>query len=805
MRRIIAGVAVEKTSPSFDDLFSYLVPEQLKETLHIGARVMVPFGRGNKMRAGVIFTLTEADYDSKLKSICCMAEDGIFLDEEMLKLCRYLKETTLCTYYDAVRTILPPGLNLKAEEKYAFKENYSTESLTEAEKELVDKIAPLSEKEQNIALNLPENRKTALHLTEKGVLLKKEQVKRRVGDSTERMAALTEADTTGMTLSPKQKKVIETLSESGTAAVKELCYLCGVTESVVKNLEKKGIVEISEAEQSRAVSKDAIPTARLSDIHFSPLQQTTFDGIKELMKTGKPQCALLHGITGSGKTSVFIKLIEYAQETGKTAILLVPEISLTPQTVGKFQSLFGNTVAIIHSGLSLGQRADEYKRIRRGEAKIVIGTRSAVFAPLKNIGIVVIDEEGEHTYKSEMSPRYHARDVAKQRCFYHNALLLLASATPSFDSYTKALSGRYHLFEMNQRFSTAKLPDVKMIDMRVEAERGNRGNFSEELLCELKYNLDKGEQSMLLLNRRGYHTYANCISCGQVIECQNCGIPLTYHKINNSVICHICGFRKDMPRHCEKCGSGYIYQSGTGTQRIEDEIKEYFPRARVLRMDADTTMSKFSYEKRFKEFKNNEYDIMVGTQMIAKGLDFENVTLVGVLLIDRSLYAGDYLGYEKTFSLVTQVVGRSGRGEKEGRAFIQTFSPEHYVLELAAQQNYKEFYNQECEVRKALIFPPYCDICLIGFSSYNETALKKGAQRFCQLFKERTAGEKNIPVIILGPTYNGRFNNVFRGRIIVKCRNDKAFRNILREVMASAYKDPDLKDVNFYADFNGEL
>lgn len=805
MRGLIAGVAVEKTSPSFDELFSYLVPEHIRETIHTGMRVMVPFGRGNKLRAGVVFTLSDGDYDGRLKAIHSAAEDGISLDGEMLDLCRYLKETTLCTYYDAVRTMLPPGLSLRFEEKYELCDRCDTDGLSESEKELLNTAVSLPQKEREAFFNLPENRRISQKLAEKGVLIKSGQVKRRVGDSTERIVTLTGIDTAGMTLSPKQKKVIETLSESGTAAVKELCYLCAVTESVVKNLEKKGIAEIHEAEQSRAVSKDAIPTARLSDIRFSTLQQKTFDGIKALMETGKPQCALLHGITGSGKTSVFIKLIEYACDIGKTALLLVPEISLTPQTVGKFQSLFGNTVAIIHSGLSLGQRADEYKRIRRGEAKIVIGTRSAVFAPLKNIGIIVIDEEGEHTYKSEMSPRYHARDVAKQRCFHHNALLLLASATPSFDSYTRALSGKYHLFEMNERFSKAKLPDVKMIDMRVEAENGNRGNFSEELLCELKYNLDKGEQSMLLLNRRGYHTYANCISCGGVIECPNCSIPLTYHKINDSVICHICGYRKAMPKKCEKCGSGFIYQSGTGTQRIEDEIKEYFPRARVLRMDADTTMSKFSYEKRFKEFRNNEYDIMVGTQMIAKGLDFENVTLVGVLLIDRSLYAGDYLGYEKTFSLVTQVVGRSGRGAKEGRAYIQTFSPEHYVLQLAAQQNYKEFYNQECAVRNALIFPPYCDICLIGFSSYNEIALKKAAGKLCEMLKARTMGEKKVPVIILGPTMSGRLNNTYRGKIIVKCRNDKAFRNILREVMAGAYNDPDFKEVNFYADFNGEL
>ncbi len=805
MRGLIAGIAVEKTAASFDDLFSYLVPDELKESVCVGMRVAVPFGRSNKTRAGVIFTLSEGEHDGKLKSINSAADDGIVLDEEMLRLAGWLKETTFCTYYDAVRTMLPAGLSIKAEEKYSLAPKYSAEELSENENALLTLLKLAGKKEFSTLVSKPENKKTAESLVQKGILVKTEFIKRRVGDSTERIVVLSGTDISEIKLSPKQKSVIETLSESGAASVKELCYLCSVTESVVKNLASKGILEIHEEEASRAVSKGAISTERLSDIIFSPLQQKTYDGIKTLMETGKPQCALLHGITGSGKTSVFIKLIEYARDSGKTAILMIPEISLTPQTVGKFQSLFGDTVAIIHSGLSLGQRADEYKRIRRGEAKIVIGTRSAVFAPLKNIGIIVMDEEGEHTYKSEMSPRYHARDVAKQRCFHHNALLLLASATPSFDSYTNALDGRYHLFEMNERYSDAKLPHVKMIDMRVEAENGNRGNFSEELLCELKYNLEKGEQSMLLLNRRGYHTYANCVSCGAVVECPNCSVPLTYHKINDSVICHICGFRKPMPKACEKCGSRYIYQSGTGTQRIEDEIKEYFPRARVLRMDADTTMSKFSYEKRFKEFRNNEYDIMVGTQMIAKGLDFENVTLVGVLLIDRSLYAGDYLGYEKTFSLVTQVVGRSGRGKKEGRAFIQTFTPDHYVLELAAQQNYKEFYEQESEVRKALIFPPYCDICMAGFSSHNETVLKAAADKFFSMLKAEADKARDIPVIMLGPTMNGRINGSYRAKIIIKCRNSRTFRDIMRRVMGAAYKDTLFREVNFFVDFNGEI
>ena len=808
----IALVAVEKTLFRFDKLFGYVIPEGFEAKK--GMRVTVPFGRGNKTRLGVIFDITEGEKGS-LKSIVSAADDGSYLSEEMLSLAEYMKETTFCTYYDAIRTMLPPGLSLNLSESYHISESradlyLSSGEASEEEAELLEKARALSEKERNKLFDEEENALTTKKLIDKRILIKNESIKRRVGDEKEKTVWLSDEYSEGVPdnikLSPKQRAVVSTMAEVGLATVKELCYLCGCTPSVVKNLAEKGILTLGEAEVSRSVTKDAVATSSLSDLTFSPLQQSVYDGLEKLMDSGEAKCALLHGVTGSGKTSVFIKLIEHAEKTRRTAVLLVPEIALTPQTVGKFQSLFGNTVAIIHSNLSLGQRADEYKRIKSGEAKIVIGTRSAVFAPVENIGIIVIDEEGEHTYKSEMSPRYHARDIAKQRCFRHKALLLLASATPSFDSYYNALNGKYSLFEMNERYSDAVLPDVYMVDMRVEAEKGNRGEFSEELLAELKYNLEAGEQSMLLLNRRGYHTYANCINCGTVLECPNCSIPLTYHKVNDSVICHYCGYRKPMPHACEKCGSKFIYFSGTGTQLIEDRIKEYFPNARVLRMDADTTMSKFSYEKRFKEFADNEYDIMIGTQMIAKGLNFENVTLVGVLLIDRSLYAGDYLGYEKTFSLITQVVGRSGRGKKKGRAYIQTFSPDNYVLQLAAEQNYKEFYRQESEVREALIFPPYCDICMIGFSGAEEKAVALASAKFLEILKnaERESPRK-LPMIMLGPTESGRYNGSYRGKIIIKCRNCRDFRNMLRSAMFAAYKDKAFERVSFYADFNGEI
>ncbi len=801
---LTAAVAVEKTAVSFDALFSYLVPDFLRESARPGMRVLVPFGRGDRKRAGVIFGISEQENPGSLKSIYSAAEDGICLEPEMLRLAEWLRETTFCTYYDAVRCMLPAGLSLRLDEEFSIAEGADISDCTKEEKSLVEAAVALGNKAGALFLK-PENRAVSQRLAEKGILLKKENAKRRIGDGTERTVRLSGRDFSEVRLSPKQRSVLETLAENGAASVKELCYLCTVSASVVKNLEAKGLVVLENEEVSRALSADAQATESLSELVFSPAQQRTYDGIKALMDSGEAKCALLHGVTGSGKTSVFIKLIEAARKRGKTAVLLVPEISLTPQTVRKFQSLFGSDVAIMHSSLSLGQRADEFKRAERGEAKIVIGTRSAVFAPLKNIGIIIIDEEDEHTYKSEMPPRYHAREVAAHRCGFHKALLLLASATPSFESYTNALNGRYSLFEMSERYNASALPEVHILDMRVEAEKGNRSNFSSELLAELRYNLDRGEQSMLLLNRRGYNTYVNCISCGAVAECPECGVPLTYHKANESLICHLCGFHKPMGKRCERCGSSYIYHSGTGTQRIEDEIRGHFPDARVLRMDADTTMSKFSYEKRFREFADGEYDIMVGTQMIAKGLDFENVTLVGVLLIDRSLYAGDYLGYEKTFSLITQVVGRCGRGRKKGRAFLQTFTPEHYVLELAARQDYKGFYEQEIEVRRALIFPPFCDICLIVVSATEEEQAAKAAERLLGILKDAARKNPGIPVILLGPTNGGKIGGTARCRIIMKCRRSPALRKLLREVSDEARKTAEFREAGFYLDFNGEI
>jgi len=517
---------------------------------------------------------------------------------------------------------------------------------------------------------------------------------------------------------------------------------------------------------------------------------------------------LLHGITGSGKTSVFVKLIQHTLDENKTVILLIPEISLTPQMVAKFKGLFGETVAVIHSNLSLGQRLDEYKRIKGGKAKIVIGTRSAIFAPLENIGLIIMDEEGERTYKSERSPCYNARDVAIWRCGYHKAVMLLASATPSVESYYYATTGRYKLFELNERYSNANLPDVVIIDMQIEVQDGNKGIFSKELIRKINENIENKEQTILLLNRRGYHTYISCLDCREPLSCPHCSIPLTYHKPNGMLMCHYCGYSKPLDEACPKCNSTHLHPTGVGTQKLEDEIERLFPQARILRMDADTTYSRYSYEKNFKAFGDGKYDIMVGTQMIAKGLDFPNVTLVGVLSLDKALFTGDFRSYERTFSLVTQVVGRSGRGEKEGVAFIQTFVPDHYVLNLAAQQDYKGFFEEEIALRKVLVYPPFCDICVIGLSSLVESEVYRASNEIIAILKEEIKLQNlNIPLRVLGPSKCtlGKINNKFRYRIIIKCKNSQPFRKLISEMLIKASKNKLFTNTNIHVDINGDI
>ena len=796
--------AVEGTAYSFDALFTYLVPEELCGRISAGMRVVVPFGRGNRSRIALVFAVEPAPADrSKLKYVSSIADSEPVISPEMVRLCKWIRDNTFCTYFDAFRAILPPGLSYTLQTRYEPVNGFMG-SLTSGEQSLLTRISELREKYSP----QPEDKPLLKALKDSGAIKESELLKRRVGDETTLMVKLAELPegSEPPKLTPKQKQVLEFLEENSAASVHEVCYALNITAAVVKRLVGKGLLEEYEYQVFRLENTEG-KSESPSDIVFSPKQQGVFSGLLKLMNDDAPKCALLRGVTGSGKTSVFIRLIDEAVKQGKTAIMLVPEISLTPQMVGKFRRLFGDDVAILHSSLSLGERADEYTRIKTGRAHIVVGTRSAVFAPVKNLGIIVIDEEGEGTYKSESAPRYHARDVAKQRCFYHNAFLLLASATPSLESYYNAKIGRYSLFELDERYNNAVLPDVYIVDMRVEQQNGNHSAFSMPLIDEMRKNLENGEQSILLLNRRGYHTSVRCATCGKAIECPNCALPLTYHKANGTVVCHYCGYSHTLTAVCPSCGGKFLTMKGTGTQRIEDEISEIFPKARILRMDADTTAAKNAFESKFKAFAAGEYDIIVGTQMIAKGLDFPNVTLVGVLKTDNSLYAGDFRAYERTFLLITQVVGRGGRGGKRGRALIQTFTPDHYVLNLAAGQNYPDFYKEEIELREAMLYPPFCDIIVVGFTSLIDKECSVAALKFRDMLEKRWEAEyTDIPLRVLGPARYviSKVNGRFRWRLILKCRNSPRLRELMELTLKEAGADKAFGRVTFFADMNGD-
>lgn len=801
-------MGVSGTSFAFDQAYSYSVPDNLADKAVPGSRVIVPFGRSDRRRVGIIVGVcTDTENVENLKAVSSVVDNTPIIGDEQLKLLLWLRDTVFCTYYEAFRTLIPPGLGVSFTQKYRLSPKKPKKG------ELSDKAMGLylsaSETDDGgeLAMMISEDGKSASELIEKGFLEEIDLAKQRVRDDTVSMVRLTSYySEKNIKLTPKQKAAAEILEREGCASVRELCYMCGCTSQVVKNMVKSGAAELFDYEVLKA--PETIERDSVDDIVLNGSQQAAFDGISHMISEKKAAAALLFGVTGSGKTPVFAKLIDHTLRMGRNVIMLIPEISLTPQTLNRFRRLFGETVAVLHSGLSLSMRSNEYKRVKSGQCRIVVGTRSAVFAPLDNIGLIIMDEEGERTYKSESSPRYHAKDAAAQRCLYHNALLLTASATPSVESYYSAEKGRTKLFVMPDRYSPdpgvkASMPRAEIIDMT-----GSGRILSEELVSGINDNLSRGEQSILLLNRRGYHTFITCSECREPLACPNCSIPLTYHKVNNRLICHYCGYSQDYTDKCPKCGSTKLKLSGMGTQRLEDELAEFFPGARILRMDADTTYSRYAYDKRFTAFGNGEYDIMVGTQMIAKGLDFPNVTLVGVLNADKSLYSGDFRSYERTFSLITQVVGRSGRGNSRGRALIQTFAPDHYVINLAAQQNYTAFYEQEIAMRRALIYPPFCDICAVGFSGEDDKKTGAAADIFAEKIAE---GIKNIPekmpVRVLGPSkcVFEKINGKFRYRIIIKCRNNSQFRSFISGVRTETARLPEFRGISVYLDMNGDI
>lgn len=810
---LIAEIAVSGTLYSFDMLFSYTVPQNMRK-VQCGCRVLVPFGKGDSRRIGVVMKLADGD-GSGLKPVLSLVDSDPVLSKEFINLAFYLHENTFCTYFEAVKAMLPPAMNVTVKEKFRVNRNFDDfKSLDSEATELFGKIQQFSDDAglNNFISNfISENgRKTIDELCENSAIVSDNIFRQKIGDAVMKTVRLTDKYINcpeSFRLTPKQKTVVKFLEENGTASSRETAYMCGVTAVVIANLVRNGAVEEYETEIFRRVDDFSEGRADINKTILSDEQQNAYNLISEQVHKRKPAVFLLHGVTGSGKTSVFEKLISDTVSGGRQVMMLIPEISLTPQVLKRFRSLFGERVAVIHSGLTLGQRLDEYKRIKKGDADIVIGTRSAVFAPLDNIGLIIMDEEGERSYKSDITPRYNAHDVAKQRCAYHGSTLLLASATPSIESYYLAEKGLYNLIKMKKRYRNIPLPEVSIVDMGEERADGNITEFSRTLVDEINLNLQNGEQTILLLNRRGYHTIISCVDCYQPVYCPNCSVPLTYHRKNGRLMCHYCGYSGELVKKCPSCNSERLKSMGFGTQKLEEELNMYFPTARVLRMDADTTFSRYSYEKNFTDFRNGEYDIMIGTQMIGKGLDFPNVTLVGVLSIDKALYAGDFRSYERTFSLITQVVGRSGRSLKRGRAILQTFIPDHYIINLSAGQDYESFYKEEIALRRTMIFPPVCDMCAFCFSGTDDTQVKKGADAVLGLMREslREINPKT-PVRVLGPVKcsYGKINGRYRWRIIVKCKNNPEIRGFISGVLKKSAKLKDMSGISLYADMNGD-
>lgn len=625
----------------------------------------------------------------------------------------------------------------------------------------------------------------------------------KIKDKSTKMIRLSEDSSQPIKLTPKQQSVYELLCDVGSAGVSEVCEFCSVGKGVLDNLVKYGICEYFEKEVYRTPYKNVSENGEMSPINLSEVQQNAFNTYLKMMDTGGT--GLLYGVTGSGKTQVYLKLIDEAISRGKDVIVLVPEISLTPQMLYIFHSRYGKKVAVMHSGLSIGERTDEYKRADRGEAKIIVGTRSAVFAPVHNLGLIVMDEEQEHTYKSERTPRYNARDVANFRCRYNNALFLMTSATPSVESYSAAVKGKYVLCEINERYGDSKLPEIVTVDMKKEIAQGNKSPISKTLQSLIADNLDKHKQTILLINRRGYNTFIACNSCGHVITCPNCSISLTYHSYNNRLMCHYCGYSKPLDNVCPECGKNSIRYSGYGTQRIEDELERLFPDASVLRMDADTTSAKFSHQKLFDAFSRGDYDILIGTQMVAKGLDFPNVTLVGVVNADNSLYDESYLANERSFDLITQVVGRSGRRAEAGKAVIQTINPYNDVIEYASKQDYKSFFANEIQLRKLLTYPPFCDIYFISFICEDENKAALCAKSFFENLVELNKTDYvNEKLIVLGPSPSkiSKLKNNYRYGLTLKCKNSKSVRKMLNDILKNIGKIKEYKSVSVSVDLN---
>ena len=748
MAELYAKIAVSDVTYWVDRPYDYRVPDALIPLLTEGMRVTVPFSRNNRRAEGIVLGLSErCDCPpEKLKYVAEALDEQPVLTKEQLRLALWMRERFFCTVYDAVRSLLPAGLWFRPD----------------GTRKAGDKQVTF------VRLAIPAEDAAAAARTKKS-------------------------------RAPMQSAVLTLLSAVGEAAVEDVRELTGASPSSLKALEKAELVELFQKEAFRRPKFRVGERAPLPVLNDS--QNRAFASLAALLDKETPEAALLFGVTGSGKTTVYIHLIRRALDAGKSAILLVPEIALTPQMLETFSSYFGDEIAVMHSSLSIAERYDEWKRAKNGSARLVIGTRSAVFAPASNLGLVIIDEEQEETYKSENAPRYHARDVAKYRCAETNSLLLLGSATPDLESSYAAETGRYHFFSLTGRYNQMALPEVRIVDMKRELRAGNDSSISSVLHRELEKNIAAGEQSILFLNRRGASKLITCVDCGFTYKCPNCSVSLTYHSANRRLMCHYCGHTSAVASACPDCG-GELSFVGDGTQKVEQQLRDLFLGTEILRMDTDTVAKAGSHDALLSRFKRERIPIMIGTQMVTKGLNFEDVTLVGVLSADQSLYSGDYRAAERTFSLITQVIGRSGRASRPGRAVIQTFTPENQVIRCAAKQDYESFYRAELELRRVQKCPPFTQIIVISVSGVDERLVLKSCGAIREILERELAGQMQVNILGPAPYPVVRVNNKYRYRISLACAAGREVRALVSKLLIYCNTEKKFRGVSFYADMN---
>ena len=812
---MIAKIAVAAANFAIDKPYSYYVPENL--TVRPGQRVMLPFGRANKRTEGIVLTVENGSAD-KLKAIeRCLDETPVLTDSQ-LRLAAFLRERYFCTFFDAIRVMLPAGLWFRTKltvtltEDRSWKEKTLRKEDARAVLELLENMGGQAQEDalHNLIADEEALSQVLTYLTRKKWVSAQTDYLRKTHDKSEKIATLAVPTEEAMAYAerrPKsaamQRQVLELLCGVGSVAVKDLCYLTGASMATVNRLEEKGYLTLSERPVLRC--REIRPARLDGPLVLNESQQTCFEGLSLQMVRENPGVALLYGVTGSGKTSVYIRLIQVCLERGKAALLMVPEIALTPQLLGLMAAYFGEQVAVLHSSLSAAERYDQWKRVKSGDAKVIIGTRSAVFAPC-DPGLIILDEEQEHSYKSETSPRYSAKEVAIWRGAKENALVLLGSATPSVESMYRAKTGAYQLYTLRERYNGRPLPQVDIVDMREELKLGNDTSLSIPLREDILRTWDAGKQTILLLNRRGNSRALVCVDCRETPECPRCNVKLTYHSANNRLMCHYCGFSQPVPERCPSCG-GPLKTIGTGTQKVQQELNALFPDMETLRMDTDTVSAVNTHEKILEHFQQENIPILLGTQMVAKGLNLPNVTLVGVLDADLSLYTGGYRAGETTFNLLTQVVGRAGRGDTPGQAVIQTLQPEHQIIRLAAKQDYDGFYDLEIRLRQAQSAPPFGDLAAVTFTGQEEGSVLRGAAKFRDslnaCLRQTPYSDEQCAVLGPAPCVVPKVNYNFRYQLTLRCRMTKPLRQLLSYLLRQFSKDQANRGVNAFIDVNG--